>query len=181
MLISWPSGFGILIFLHQIKAKEPSFILRSEFRWKSWGSRQEQSLRYDENRKGVGKNNQARRCTEKCSYPGHRVSHFYFFYIKSMLRGQALFWDQKIWILICRARDTKKIVWEYLKEGRNNQARRCTEKCSYPSHRVSEFQFFYFKSKLRRQALFLRSKDRNSDMQSWRYEKNRKGVWETSK
>ena len=35
MLIGWSSGFGIMIFLYEIKAKEASFILRffrSEFR-----------------------------------------------------------------------------------------------------------------------------------------------------
>ena len=57
MLISRSSGLGILILLCQIKTKEASFILRFTVR-----NSVMQSLRYEENRKGVGKNNQAPRC-----------------------------------------------------------------------------------------------------------------------
>ena len=59
MIISWSSGFGILIFLYQIKAKKQAFILSLRVR-----NSDMQSLRYEENRTGVGKNNQARRCTK---------------------------------------------------------------------------------------------------------------------
>ena len=65
MLISWSSGFEILIFLYQMKARNESFILSSTVR-----DYEMQSLRYEENPKGVAKNKQARRCTEKFSYPG---------------------------------------------------------------------------------------------------------------
>ena len=48
MLITWSSGFGILIFLYQIKAKEVSFILRFTDL-----NLEMESLRYEENREGV--------------------------------------------------------------------------------------------------------------------------------
>ena len=59
MIISWSSGFGILIFLYKIKAKKAAFILSFRVR-----NSEMETLRYEENGKGVGKNNQARRCTK---------------------------------------------------------------------------------------------------------------------
>ena len=53
MLIAWSSGFGILIFLYQIKDKEASFILKEKY----WNSEM-QSLRYKENRKAVSERRQ---------------------------------------------------------------------------------------------------------------------------
>ena len=101
-----------------------------------------------------GRNNEARRSIWKCSYSGHRVSEFNFLYINPKLRRQALFWDQNIWILICKARDTEKPVRQYEKNDRNNEARRCIGKRSYPGHPVSELNFSYINSKLRRPASF---------------------------
>ena len=48
-----------------------------------------------------------------------RIRISMFFYIKSKIRRQALFWHQKISIPICRAGDTKQTVMQYEKEGRN--------------------------------------------------------------
>ena len=48
MLISWSSGFGILVFLYQMKSNWASFIMKEKY----WNSEM-QSLRYKENRKGV--------------------------------------------------------------------------------------------------------------------------------
>ena len=48
----------------------------------------------------------------------------------------------------------KKTVRKYQKEGRNNQVRRCVEKCSYPGHEDSDFNVLHMKSKLERQDLF---------------------------
>ena len=48
ILISWASGFGMLIFLYQIKGKETSFIVKSKYR-----NSEMQSLRYEENHKAV--------------------------------------------------------------------------------------------------------------------------------
>ena len=70
-----------------------------------------------------------------------------------MLIRQALLWKKKIRIRTWRAWDTRKTVRQYQKEGRNNEARCCTGKCSYAGHRVSKFYFFYIKSKIIRQAL----------------------------
>ena len=53
ILISWSSGFGILLFLYQIKAKAVSFVVESKY----WNS-EIQILRYKENRKGVSKRRQ---------------------------------------------------------------------------------------------------------------------------
>ena len=53
MLISWASGFGILIFLFQIKHKETSFTVSFTDR-----NSEMQSLRYEENRKAVSKRRQ---------------------------------------------------------------------------------------------------------------------------
>ena len=101
-----------------------------------------------------GRKNQAGQCTEKYSYPGHQVSEFYFFYIKSKVIRQALLWKKNIGIRRCWAWEyTRKTVRQYQKEGRTNQARRCTGKFSYPGHRVSEFWFSYIKAKVIRQAL----------------------------
>ena len=52
-----------------MKAKKASFILSFTIR-----NSEMQSLRYEENRNGVDK--QARRCTEKFSYPGYLVLEF---------------------------------------------------------------------------------------------------------
>ena len=48
ILISWSSGFGILIFLYQIKRNQASFILKETYR-----NSEMRSLRYKENRKAV--------------------------------------------------------------------------------------------------------------------------------
>ena len=115
-----------------------------------------QSLRYKETvreRQKEGRNKQVRRCTKKYSYVGHRVSEFYFFYIKSKVARQDLLWRKNIGIWRCKACETRKTVREYQKEGRNNEARCCIGKCSYAGYGVSEFKFFYIKSKIIRQAL----------------------------
>ena len=48
MLISWSSGFVILIFLYKIKGMEARFIVKEKYR-----NSEMQSLRYKENRKAV--------------------------------------------------------------------------------------------------------------------------------
>ena len=48
ILISWSSGFGILIFLYQLKGNYESFIVKEKYR-----NSEMQSLRYKENRKAV--------------------------------------------------------------------------------------------------------------------------------
>ena len=48
ILISWSSGFGILIFLYQIKGNQASFIVKETYR-----NSEMQSLRYKESRKAV--------------------------------------------------------------------------------------------------------------------------------
>ena len=63
MITSWSSCFSVVIFLYQIKAKKASFIRSFTVR-----NSVMQTLRYEENRKGVGKNNQARRCTKNAHF-----------------------------------------------------------------------------------------------------------------
>ena len=48
ILISWSSGFGILIFLYQIKGNQARLIVKEKYR-----NSEMQSLRYKENRKPV--------------------------------------------------------------------------------------------------------------------------------
>ena len=48
ILISWSSGFGILIFLYSIKDKLASLIVKEKYR-----NSEMQNLRYKENRKAV--------------------------------------------------------------------------------------------------------------------------------
>ena len=53
ILISWASGFGILIFLYQIKGNYASFIVKEKYL-----NSEMQSLRYEENRKAVSERRQ---------------------------------------------------------------------------------------------------------------------------
>ena len=53
ILISWSSGFEILIFLYQIKDHQARFIVKEKYR-----NSQLQSLRYKENRKAVSERRQ---------------------------------------------------------------------------------------------------------------------------
>ena len=48
ILISWASGFGILIFLYQMKGNQASFIVKEKYR-----NSEMQSLRYKENHEGA--------------------------------------------------------------------------------------------------------------------------------
>ena len=119
-----------------------------------------------------GMNDEGRRCTGKCSYTGHRVSEFEFFYITSKVIRQALLWKKNIGIRRFRASDTRKTVGQYQKEGRNNEARRCTGKCSYPGHGVWEFEFFHIKSKVMRQDLLWNKNNGFWRCRSWDTRKN---------
>ena len=53
ILISWSSGFGILIFLYQLKGNYESFIVKEKYR-----NSEMQSLRYKENCKAVSETRQ---------------------------------------------------------------------------------------------------------------------------
>ena len=152
ILISWSSGFGVQCFAYQIKAKEVSSILTIEEL-----NSDKQGLIYEENHKAVSERRQKLTRATLCKEMLISWSlGFGFQCFKNIwnLRRQALFWPLKIWTPICRARDTKKSVRQYQKEGRNNQARRYAGKWSYTSHLDLDLNVSYIKSELTRQALF---------------------------
>ena len=53
ILISWASGFGIVIFIYQIKGNQEIFIVKGKYQ-----NSEMESLRYKENRKAVSKRRQ---------------------------------------------------------------------------------------------------------------------------
>ena len=141
MLISWSSGFGIRISLYYNQVIRQALLWKKNIgirRCRAWDTRKTVRQYQKE-----GMNNEARRCIGKCSYPGDRVSKFEFFYVTSKVISPALFGKKNIRIRRCTPIDTRKTVRQYQKEGRNNEARRCTGKCSYPGHGVWEFEFYH--------------------------------------
>ena len=74
ILICGSSGFGILIFLYQIKDNQASFIVKEKYR-----NSEMQSLRYKENRKAVSERRQEKPSAmlyRKILISGHRVLEF---------------------------------------------------------------------------------------------------------
>ena len=137
VLICASSGFGILIFLYEIKGKETRYIVKSKY-----PNSKMQSLRYKENRKAVSERRQEQ--TSATLYRKILISWSSGFGILIFLyqikgKETSFILKSKYQNSEMQAWDTRKTLRQYQKECRNDEARCCTGKCSYSGHQVSEF------------------------------------------
>ena len=100
-----------------------------------------QSLRYEEDRKAVSERRQEQSSTTL--YRNMLIPWSWGFVILLFLYQIKAKEGNVIVSFIDRNSELQSLRYEknvrrYQKEGRNNQVRRCTGKCSYAGHRVSE-------------------------------------------